>query len=254
MDAMEPVVAGVIAGFVTCQVALFATSIYLHRTLAHRSVKMKPQAAIAARTAIWLLTGIKPRQWVAVHRKHHAYTDVAGDPHSPEVSGFTRVLLGNALLYRSVARDKAVVSRYAQDLQPDRLDRWVFDRGLLGLAVSGAVAVALLGWEAAVVAGGVSIGGYLLAGGAINAIGHRFGTRPYPNTATNSRLLGILVAGEGLHNNHHGAPTSARFSHRRGELDPSWWAIRIMLRTRMAAVRHQGIRLRGSTRPVAAPS
>ncbi|MDA8185704.1 MAG: fatty acid desaturase [Actinomycetota bacterium] len=241
---MTPVILGVVVGLITCEVALFTTSLYLHRALAHRAVRIHPAATFACRITTWMLTGIKPRQWVAVHRKHHAFTDEAGDPHSPVVNGFTKVLFGNALYYRAAARDPEVVARYAQDLTPDRLDRWLLDRGLVGLGLAFAVGVVLLGWQAALVAGAVSVSGYLLAGGAINAVGHRFGSRPYPNTATNSRVLGVLIAGEGLHNNHHGAPTSARFAHRRGEVDPCWWLISLLTRSGLAKVRLNGVHVR----------
>ena len=61
---------------------------------------MNPAVAAACRCLIWMTTGIRPRQWVAVHRKHHAYTDDPGDPHSPVLDGYLTVQLANALLYR----------------------------------------------------------------------------------------------------------------------------------------------------------
>ena len=66
----------------------------------------------------------------------------------------------------------------------------------------------IFGWELALVAAGVHAAYYLLAGGAINAVGHRFGRRPFDNLATNNQWLAWLVVGEGLHNNHHAAATS----------------------------------------------
>lgn len=241
---MTPPILGVVVGVAACQVALLTTSLYLHRALSHRAIRLHPAAALACRLSTWLLTGIKPRQWVAVHRKHHAFTDQAGDPHSPAIAGFWHVLVANALYYRKAARDEELVARYAGDLPPDRLDRLLLDRGLLGLAASLVVGAWLLGTETALVAGGVSVVGYLLAGGVVNAVGHRLGSRPYDNSATNSRLLGLLIAGEGLHNNHHAAPSSARFSHRVGELDPCWWLISLLAKWKLAVVRHATIRLK----------
>jgi stearoyl-CoA desaturase (delta-9 desaturase) len=70
-----------------------------------------------------MLVGMRPRQWVAVHRKHHAFTDTPRDPHSPVVLGYARVQFANALLYKKVARDPEQVARYARDLPADRWDR-----------------------------------------------------------------------------------------------------------------------------------
>jgi stearoyl-CoA desaturase (delta-9 desaturase) len=84
----------------------------------------------------------------------------------------------------------------------------------------------------------------LTLAGAINAVGHQYGTRPYRNSATNLRPLAIVTGGEGLHNNHHAAPTSARFSLHRGELDPGWWVVRALTAVRLAHVRHDDVHLK----------
>lgn len=231
-------IVAVLVGLAVCQVSLFLTTVYLHRALAHRALTLRPGVALACRAGLWITTGIQPRQWVAVHRKHHAYTDVAGDPHSPLLEGFATVQFANVALYRRVARDPGVIARYARDLAPDRLDRALFDRSLLGLAVGVAALVGLLGWEMALVAAAVHTATYLLASGAINAVGHAWGRRPYDNLATNNQWLAFLVAGEGLHNNHHAAPTSARFALSRGQVDPGWWVVRLLVGIRCATVRH----------------
>jgi len=80
--------------------------------------------------------------------------------------------------------------------------------------------------------------------GAINAVGHTRGRRPYDNAAGNSQWLAWLTAGEGLHNNHHAAPTSARFALGRREIDPGWWVIRGLLGCRQASLRHDEVKLR----------
>lgn len=224
-------------GLLIAQVGLMVTTVYLHRALAHRALSLALPAAFACRVLVWILTGMQPRQWVAVHRKHHAFTDTDRDPHSPIVLGFPRVLFGNALLYRRVARDPASVARYARDLPADRWDRVLFDRSLVGLGFGIGLLVTLLGWELAIVAATVHAAYYLLGGGAINAVGHRWGRRPFDNGATNNQWLAYLVVGEGLHNNHHAAATSGRLSMARGEVDPGWWCIRILTLFRLASVR-----------------
>src|SRR5689334_7893808 len=115
--------------------AVAATTVYLHRGLSHRALTVKPAAALPFRFVIWITTGMRPREWAAVHRKHHAATDTPDDPHSPAQLGFWRVQLGNVPLYRKAAADKANIRKYARDLPPDNLDRVFFDHALFGLAV-----------------------------------------------------------------------------------------------------------------------
>jgi stearoyl-CoA desaturase (delta-9 desaturase) len=226
------------------QMALLATTVYLHRGLAHRSLTMAPALALVPRVVIWTTTGMKPREWIAVHRRHHASTDTVDDPHSPAVLGFWRVQLTNAALYRRVARDGTTVDRYARDVPPDRLDRLLFDHAALGLGLGVTALCLAFGWQLGLLVAVVHGVLYLGASGAINALGHTVGRRPHANSGTNGRLLALVTAGEALHNNHHAAPTAARFSRGRGELDPAWWLIRALATARM-------VRLRPSTRPAA---
>jgi len=227
----------VIVGLATCQVSLFLTTIYLHRNLAHRAISLAPVPTAIARVLIWISTGIRPRQWAAVHRRHHAYTDVPGDPHSPILEGFWKVQLANAYLYRRYARNPEIVSRYARDIPEDAWDRYLFNHAIVGLSIGIGILVAALGWEWGLVAAGVHAVSYLLLNAAINAVGHSFGRQPYDNTATNNQWLAWLTAGEGLHNNHHAAPTSAKLAFARGEMDPGWWVVRGLEKLRWAKVR-----------------
>src|ERR1700748_3829028 len=129
------VLAALVAGLLVTQVAIALTTVYLHRSLAHRSLTMAPAVALPSRFLIWIMTGMRPREWVAVHRKHHAATDTVDDPHSPKVLGFWRVQLGNVGLYKKVAGDEVAVKRYARDLPAAGLDRALFDHSLLGLGI-----------------------------------------------------------------------------------------------------------------------
>jgi stearoyl-CoA desaturase (delta-9 desaturase) len=198
---------------------------------------IRPSAQVVFRILIWLMTGIRPREWVGVHRKHHAYTDVEGDPHSPVLLGFWRVQLANAVLYRRVARDGVTVQRYAKDLPPDRWDKLLFDHAFLGLGIGIAALCLIFGWQLGLIVAAVHAVSYLALNAAINAIGHSFGTKSYPNTAFNNQWLAFVTGGEGLHNNHHAAPTSAKLALGRRELDPAWSVIRLMVRARVATVR-----------------
>jgi stearoyl-CoA desaturase (Delta-9 desaturase) len=229
----------ILLGLALSQVGNLATTIYLHRALAHRAITLSPAAAFAARVVIWLTTGIKPREWAAVHRRHHAFTDTEGDPHSPVLLGWVRVQLTNAALYRRTARDGVTVARYARDIPADRWDRALFDKAWLGLGITFALLIGFLGPLWGVVAGVVHILSYLALNAAVNAVAHTFGRRPHDNSATNLQWLAWLTGGEGLHNNHHAAPTVARLAHRRGEIDPAWPIVRLLRRLGHATVRHE---------------
>ncbi len=233
----------VTAGLVT-QASVLATTVYLHRVLAHRSLTVRPPVAFVFRAVLWITTGITPRAWVAVHRKHHAFSDTPQDPHSPVVLGFWAVQLGNVKLYRATIRDGVTVTKYSRDLPPDRFDRALFDRAFLGLAIGITLLILVLGPLGGLLAAGIHTLAYLAINSAVNAVGHTYGRRPYSNLATNNQWLAWISGGEGLHNNHHAAPTSARFSLARGQIDPGWWLIRLLLRTNQAEVRHEDLKLK----------
>ncbi len=237
---MTSLALALVAGLAVSQLATLVTTIYLHRTLAHRALSLSPKLSWTLRFLTWITTGIRPRQWVAVHRKHHAFTDVEGDPHSPLLEGFAMVQFANVALYRRVAADEAVVRRYARDLPADRWDRLFFDRAFVGLGVGILLLCLLLGPWLGLVAAGVHAVAYVLLSAAVNAVGHRFGSQPHPgNKARNSQWLAWLTAGEGLHNNHHAAPTSARFAMQPGQMDPGWWVLVVLQRLGWARVRHE---------------
>lgn len=241
---MPQLVLCLLASFAVTTLALVVTTVYLHRGLSHRALTLAPGVAFVFRLLTWITTGIRPRQWVAVHRRHHAFTDVPGDPHSPVLEGFAAVQLNNVGLYRRVARDDANTARYARDVPVDRWDRVLFDHALLGLAIGIGLLVLVFGWRLGLLAAGVHTVLYLALNAAINAVGHTFGRRTYDNTSYNNQWLAWLTAGEGLHNNHHAAPTSARLALEPGEVDPAWWVIRLLVRRGWATVRHEDVHLK----------
>jgi stearoyl-CoA desaturase (delta-9 desaturase) len=245
------IIAAVVAAFLVTQVAIFTTTVFLHRGLAHRALTMHPVAAFPCRVVIWISTGMRPREWAAVHRKHHASTDTAEDPHSPIVQGFWRVQLGNVGLYKRAAGDRELVRKYARDIPSDKFDRYAFDHALLGLAIGISIFVAVMwalgfGLITGFVGAGIHAVLYVMLAGAINAVGHTFGRRPYANSATNLQALALVTGGEGLHNNHHAAPTSARFALHDRELDPGWWFVRVLTKLHLAQVRHEDVHLKSA--------
>jgi stearoyl-CoA desaturase (delta-9 desaturase) len=244
-------IAAIVAAFVVTQLTTAATTVYLHRALTHRAMTVRPEAALPFRFVIWITTGMKPREWVAVHRKHHAATDTVDDPHSPKIVGFWRVQLGNVGLYKKVAADEVNTRKYARDIRTDRLDAMFFDHALFGLGVGIAILVTVMwglgfGLLVGLLAAGIHMVMYIMMSGAINAVGHTYGKRPYDNSATNGQLLALMSGGEGLHNNHHAAPTSARFSLHKGEIDPGWYLVKALVWMRLAHVRHEDVKLKNA--------
>ena len=239
-----PLLVGLLVGFVVAQLATLVTTVYLHRALSHRALTLSPGLVAVCRVLTWITTGIRPRQWVAVHRKHHAYTDVEGDPHSPILLSYLKVQLGNVGLYRRVANDKATVAKYARDLPADRWDRVLFDHALIGLSIGIAFLCVVFGVWTGLIAAGVHTVSYLMLSAAINAAGHKFGSQPHDNQARNLQGLALVTWGEGLHTTHHAAPTSARFALARGEIDPAWPVIRVLQRFGWVRVRHDKVHLK----------
>ena len=241
---MSSLLVAFLVGFALCQLGTLLTTVYLHRALSHRSIALSPGLRWVCRILVWIITGIRPRQWVAVHRKHHAFTDVQGDPHSPILEGFAAVQFGNVGLYRKVAKDPETVARFARDLPADRWDRILFDHALLGLSIGIGILVLVFGWQIGLLAAGIHTVLYLLLNAAVNAVGHTWGRQPYPNTSHNSQLLAWLTCGEGLHNNHHAAPTSAKLALRRGEIDPAWPLVALGRRLGWLSIRHDEVHLK----------
>ena len=226
-----------IAAVILTQIAIFSTSIYLHRALAHRSLSPRPMVDLLFRAALWLVTGQDRQQWVAVHRKHHTFTDKEGDPHSPRLLGFWKVQLWNVYYYIQEARNPVTIAKFAPDLGPDRWERLFFSHGWTGLFLGAALTGAFIGWWQGVVAMLAHAFLYVfVAAPLINGLGHWRGAQNFENTAYNSRVLAWLTGGESLHNNHHAFPRSPKFSLRRSELDPSWLAIRLLAALRLVAI------------------
>ncbi|HWS45382.1 MAG TPA: fatty acid desaturase [Acidimicrobiia bacterium] len=243
-----------------CQVAMLATTVYLHRYLAHGAIELRPEVRAVARVVIWTTTALKPRQWAGVHRYHHAAEDTPDDPHSPanfggERRGAWHVFWHNAPLYTHATRDPRLVGKY-RDLTADRWDHWFFDHGEMGLLIGVGVACITMagvgrwlvgGWIGIAIgiavglgASGLHAASYVLAGGAINGFGHAgIVRRPNSGYATNMPVLAWLTVGEGWHRNHHLAENSPRLGYGR-QLDLGWVAICGLHHLRLATVTTRG--------------
>jgi stearoyl-CoA desaturase (delta-9 desaturase) len=219
------------------QLAVIATSIYLHRALAHRALVVHPAADVLFRALLWLTTGQRRQEWVAVHRKHHTFTDRPGDPHSPRLLGFWRVQLLNAYYYAREARNPDTLQRFAPDIPPDRWDRVLFSWGWAGPVVGVGLLCSVLGSMPGLIVGfGHAILYVLVFAPLINGLGHWRGGQTFANSAYNWRLLAWVTGGEALHNNHHAHPRAPKFSMRWLEFDPSWLVIRALEIVRLIAV------------------
>jgi stearoyl-CoA desaturase (delta-9 desaturase) len=220
---------------IVIQIAVFSTTIYLHRTATHKAIVMHPAVAWMFRFALWMTTGLLTKEWVAVHRKHHAFTDEEGDPHSPRLEGFWRVQLGNVYYYMREVNKTDVVERYARDIKEGWWDRHVYKHGLLGLVIGTMLLCAILGvWWGLLAAAIHAVMYVFVLSSSINGLCHHVGYRNFDNTATNIRLLALLTGGEGLHNNHHGYPRSPKFSCRASEFDPAWPVIKLLVALKLA--------------------
>lgn len=235
-----------LVALVLAQIAVIATSIYLHRALAHRALRLHPAVDLCCRAVLWLTTGQSRRQWVAVHRKHHTYTDRQGDPHSPQLLGFWRVQLGNVYYYVREARNRETLRTFAPDIVDDRWDRALFSWGLAGPVVGTVFLCLTFGVWTGLAAGLLHAVLYVLVlAPLINGLGHWDGTQNFENSAYNRPLLSWVTGGEGLHNNHHAYPRAPKFSMRRFEFDPLWLVIRGLEAVGLVAIVGTPVKLDG---------
>jgi stearoyl-CoA desaturase (Delta-9 desaturase) len=221
---------------------MMAVTLYFHRDQAHRSVDLHPIVRHLCRFWLWLNTGASTRQWVAVHRKHHAYCEKDGDPHSPRVFGLKRVLLEGAELYRAEACKPETLEKYAKGCPNDWLENRLYDDprlSYLGIWAMIVADIVLFGVPGIIMIALQLSNMPLLAAGVINGLCHAKGYRNFEtdDASTNLWPIGLFVAGEELHNNHHAFPTSARFSMRRHEVDMGWLHLLVLEKLGLAKIR-----------------
>ena len=223
-------------------VTIVAVTLFLHRHQTHHALDLHPALSHFFRLWLWLTTGMRTREWVAVHRKHHARCETAEDPHSPQVLGINRVLWGGVFLYVEESADPETIERFGRGTPDDWLERNVYAKYVVtGLTLMGLADVILFG----AVPGALILITQIVwipfwAAGVINGVGHWFGYRNWSteDASTNMFPLGALIGGEELHNNHHAHATSARFSSKPWEFDLGWFYIRVFEALGLARVRH----------------
>lgn len=211
------------------QLTIFSVTLFLHRSQAHRAVDFHPAVEHVFRFWTWLTTAMVTREWVAIHRKHHARVETAEDPHSPVHHGIQRVFWHGVELYQDARQDRGMVEQYGLGTPDDWLERRVYAAmpwlgpTLLALALIAAFgAVGLAVWAVRM------LWIPFWAAGVVNGLGHWWGYRNYEtdDRSTNLTPWAFWIGGEELHNNHHAFPSSAKFALRRFEFDIGWLVLR----------------------------
>lgn len=242
-----PIWGYILVTLVTTHITIAAVTLYLHRHQAHKALTMHPVVCHFFRFWLWMSTGMVTKEWVAIHRKHHAKVETSEDPHSPQTRGIKKVLLEGSELYRAEARNQETIDRYGQGTPDDWLERNLYSKHVvLGVASLLIINFVLFGIP------GISIWGIqmiwipLWAAGVINGIGHYWGYRNSepPDASRNILPWGLLVGGEELHNNHHAYPQSAKFSIKPWEFDIGWLYVRLLTFFKLAEVKQRAPQLK----------
>ncbi len=240
---------------VSTHITIAAVTIFLHRSQAHRSLELGPVPSHFFRLWLWLTTGMVTKEWVAIHRKHHAKCETEEDPHSPVTRGIDTVLWRGSELYRAEAKNLETLQKYGHNTPDDWIERNVYTRyswqgvGLMliiNLMLFGAIGATVWAVQMAWIP--------VTAAGIINGLGHWWGYRNFEaaDASTNISPIGFIIGGEELHNNHHTYPTSAKLSVKPFEFDIGWGYIRLMEMVGWAKVRKTAPSLKlGEVRAVA---
>ena len=225
---------------VVTHITILSVTLYLHRSQAHRGVEFHPAVAHFFRFWLWLTTGMITRQWVAIHRKHHQYSDRPGDPHSPHVYGIRNILFRGVYYYYLAAKDARMTLTYGRGTPDDWVERNIYSRhSRLGVTMMGFINLALFGPAGLLVLLVQIFWIPFWAAGVINGLGHWIG---YKNGETRDHSRNIIpwafcIGGEELHNNHHLAPASPKLSLRWWEFDEGWIWIKLLSLVGLAKIR-----------------
>ena len=236
-------------------ITICSVTIFLHRAQAHRALDLHPIPEHFFRFWLWLTTGMVTKDFVAVHRKHHAKCETEEDPHSPQTRGIKALLLTGVELYRIESKVPETIAKYGRGTPDDWIERNLYTRfSWEGVGVMLAIDLAVFGAIGLTVWAVQMLWIPVMATGIINGIGHYWGYRNFeaPDASTNVSPWGFVIGGEELHNNHHTYPTSAKFSVKPFEFDIGWTYIRAMELVGLAKVRKTAPQLKlGQVRPQA---
>ncbi|CAL1241140.1 DesA family fatty acid desaturase [Candidatus Methylocalor cossyra] len=242
-----PVWGLVVTTLVSTHITIASVTIFLHRHQAHRALDLHPVVSHFFRFWLWMTTSMVTKQWVAVHRKHHAKCETPEDPHSPRFFGIRKVLWEGAELYGQEAANPETLQRYGYGTPEDWLERHLYSRfPNAGVALYLLLDLLFFGVHGITVWAVQMIWIPFWAAGVVNGLGHYWGYRNFetPDASTNLIPFGLLIGGEELHNNHHAYPASARLSNRWWEIDIGWAYIRLMQILGLAKVRRIAPKIR----------
>lgn len=212
-------------------ITIASVTLYLHRCQAHRAIELHPVISHFFRFWLWLTTGMQTREWVAIHRKHHARVETPEDPHSPQIRGIKKVLWEGAELYREERKNRKTIADFGHYTPDDWIERKIYSPLIdYGIFVMLFIDVLLFGVIGVTIWAIQMIWIPFFAAGVINGLGHWWGYRNFdsPDAATNIIPVGILIGGEEMHNNHHAFASSAKFSNKWWEFDVGWLYIRLL--------------------------
>ena len=225
---------------VVTHITIACVTLYLHRGQAHRAVTFHPVITHFMRFWLWITTSMSTKQWVAIHRKHHRFTEQEGDPHSPHVSGILTVFFKGAGLYHSASKDSTMVAQYGVGTPADWVEENIYTKyNKLGILIMLIVNLCLFGAWGLLVWGIQMIWIPFWAAGVINGLGHWWGYRNGETKDQSKNIMpwGIIIGGECLHNNHHLEPANPRLSRRWFEFDIGWMYITILKFFKLAHLR-----------------
>jgi stearoyl-CoA desaturase (delta-9 desaturase) len=225
---------------IATHITIVCVTLYLHRAQAHKGIEFHPILSHFMRFWLWITTGMVTKQWVAIHRKHHRYSDVEGDPHTPHVYGIFNVLFKGALLYHTASKDKEMIKQYGVGTPNDWAEQNVYSKhSRLGITLLLLVNLLCFSWWGILIWGIQMIWIPFWAAGVINGVGHWTGYRN-GETKDHSRNIspwGIVIGGEELHNNHHLDPASPKLSRRWFEFDIGWMWFKLFEAVGLAKIR-----------------
>jgi stearoyl-CoA desaturase (delta-9 desaturase) len=214
-------------------------TLYLHRSATHEGVKFHPVVEHFMRLWLWLTTGITTLEWVACHRKHHAFSDREGDPHSPVQEGLLAIVFGGVFFYQEAVRDQEMLDKYGRGCPNDWIERKVYaEQTMVGLLSMMVLDLYLFGFAWGMVVWSCMAVWIPIFGNVINGVGHAIGYRNFDTKDASRNIipLGLWIVGEELHNNHHADPKSARFRAKWYEFDIGWVYIKLLSAFRLANI------------------
>jgi len=226
---------------VVTHITIISVTLYLHRSQTHRGVTFNPVVNHFFRFWLWMTTAMVTKQWVAIHRKHHQYSDVEGDPHSPKLFGIKNILFRGVYYYYVTAKDARMTLSYGKGTPEDWIEKNIYSKyNYAGVCLMLIINVVLFGWIGPIIWLIQMLWIPFWAAGVINGIGHWFGYRNGTTRDNSHNILpiGIWIGGEELHNNHHLDPANPKLSKKWFEFDAGWFYIKVLEKLKLAKLKH----------------